>query len=172
MLLPKNFQKIFKYISVFFLLLSLNDVVLASEKKDNFLDWKVFSNVVNGNKYCYMVSIPVKKSSVRKSGTVSYFIISSHDDVDEITISCGYELKRGYDLELFVGLQKFFLMTYENLSWTKNSYSDIEIIKELMKVEKVTTYCVSKKNTDSFQTYSLLGFRESYYKMKDECEDG
>jgi hypothetical protein len=141
----------------------------AEKKDDNFLDWKVFSNIVDSKKYCYMVSVPISKSASLNYDSVAYFLISNNNNIDEISISCGYDFKKNYDLTLFVGLKKFFLMTYENLAWTKDNYSDIEIIKEMMKAEKITAYCVSSKNKDSFQTYSLIGFLEAYYKMKDEC---
>lgn len=154
---------------VFLLLYIAFSLPSLAKDSDDFLDWKVFSNITEEEKYCYMVSIPVEKSAIYKEDTVSYFLISSKNNIDEISISCGYEFKKNYDLEIFVGLKKFSLMTYKNLSWTKDSYSDVDIIKEMMEVEKVTTYCVSNKNKDSFQTYSLLGFKEAYYKMKDEC---
>ena len=162
----------FFYFFFFAFLFIGSQKAFCAQQKDDFIDWKVFSNIVDGEKYCYMVSIPVKKSSIAKNDTVSYFIISNNENVDEISISCGHEFKKNYDLELFVGLQKFFLMTYDNLSWTKDNYSDIEIIKEMMAVEKVTVYCISDKNRDSFHTYSLLGFKEAYYKMKDQCVEG
>jgi hypothetical protein len=117
-----------------------------------------------------MVSIPVKKSKIYPKNTVAYFIISTNNNVDEISISCGHDFKKNYDLELFLGLKKFFLMTYKNLAWTKSNHTDINIIKEMLESEKITAYCISDKNRDVFHTYSLLGFRESYYKMRKDCE--
>ena len=153
---------------VFWIFIANN--AFAIPKYDEFLDWDVFSDVVNGQKYCYMVAVPVKKTSVSNRDNVPYFMISTHKNVDEISVSCGHYFKKDYDVELFVGLKKFFLMTYGDLAWTKDNYADFDIIKEMLEVERVVAYCVSIRNIDSFQTYSLLGFREAYYRMRDECD--
>lgn len=155
---------------VAFLILFSSDL-WAQEFQGRFADWSVFRTDFGSKKICYMVSLPVNKAgNYFRRGEPYFLVINSVDNIDEITISSGYVYKEGSEAELSFGLKKFNIMTFGNLAWANNKTDDIEIIKEMRRNLDVVVLGSNKKDQYSSDTYSLVGFRQAFGKMKDVCK--
>lgn len=144
---------------------------MAQEFQGKFADWSVFLTNFGKKKICYMVSLPVKEGGNYNKRGIPYFLITNSDDnIDEITISSGYEYKNGSEVELSFGLKKFNIFTYNNRAWANTKTDDIEIIKEMRRSFDVVVLGVNKNNLYSEDTYSMIGFNQAYGKMKEVCE--
>jgi hypothetical protein len=145
----------------------------AQEFQGKFADWSVFVTNYGKKKICYMVSLPVKEDGNYNKRGIPYFLITnSEDNIDEITISSGYNYKDGSEVELSFGLKKFNAFTYNNRAWSNTKIDDIDIIKEMRKNLDIVVLGVNKNNRYSQDTYSLIGFNHAYSAMKGACEEG
>ncbi|MCE3255163.1 MAG: uncharacterized protein K0R25_657 [Rickettsiaceae bacterium] len=159
-----------KTISTLLFLLAFQASVLAEEFQGKFADWNVFAVDFGSKKICYMMSLPVKKDgNYYRRGEPYFLIVNSNDNIDEITISSGYNYKNNSEVELSFGSKKFNALTYKTLSWANNKTDDIEIIKEMRRSLDVLVLGVNKNNQYSIDTYSLIGFNQAFGKMKEAC---
>lgn len=146
----------------------------AEEFQGKFADWSVFvtdSGLKNDQqKICYMVSLPIKRDgNYNKRGQPYFMITNSDDNIDEITISSGYNYKNGSEVELSFGLRKFNIFTYQNRAWANNKTDDIEITKEMRRSFDLVVLGVMTNNKYSADTYSMIGFTKAYNSMKALC---
>ncbi|MFT6077568.1 MAG: hypothetical protein ACJA02_000630 [Myxococcota bacterium] len=156
-------------ITSFFLIQS--NALLAQELKGKFVDWSIFVDNFGGKKICYMSSIPIKKDGdYYRRGEPYFLVTNSNNNIDEITISSGYVYKEASEVELSFGLKKFSSFTYKNLSWANSKTDDIDIIKEMRINLDVVVRGVNQKNEYSSDTYSLIGFKQAFRKMKELCQ--
>lgn len=165
-----------KFIAVFSFFVLFCSNVLAQEFQGKFADWSVFlTNFGQGKnvkKICYMVSLPIKEEGNYDKRGVPYFMITNSDDnIDEITISSGYNYKAAFEVELSFGLKKFNIFTYNHRAWANTKTDDIDIIKEMRRNLDVVVLGVNRFNQYSEDTYSMIGFNQAYGKMKEVCKD-
>ncbi len=173
-----NFAMFKKIIfSLLFIALLFPDVLakenlISQELRGKFVDWSVFTADFGEKKICYMISLPIKKNgNYYHRGEPYVLITNSVDDIDEVTISSGYNYKESSEVELSFGLKKFNTFTYKDLAWANNKTDDIDIIKEMRRGLDVVISGVNKQNKYSSDTYSLIGFNQAYGRMKEVCDD-
>jgi hypothetical protein len=166
------FKKIAQNILFGTLLLTFSHDISAQELQAKFADWGVFTASIGKKKICYMLSLPIKKDgNYNKRGEPYFLVTNSVDNIDEITISSGYNYKQNSEVEISFGLKKFNAFTYKSLSWANSKTDDIEVIKEMRRNLDLVVLGVNKTNQYSQDTYSLIGFNQAYGKMKDICND-
>ncbi|MFT6106612.1 MAG: hypothetical protein ACJA0S_000670 [Rickettsiales bacterium] len=159
-----------KLILTFFFLMQSNNS-FTQELKGKFADWSIFVYDNGNKKICYMTSLPIKKNGNYYQRGEPYFLVTnSNDNIDEITISSGYNYKEFSEVELSFGLKKFNIFTYKNLSWSNSKTDDIDIIKEMKRNLDIVVKGLNKKNEYSSDTYSLIGFNQAFRKMKEACQ--
>jgi hypothetical protein len=57
------------------------------------------------------------------------------------------------------------------VAWANDKNDDIDVIKEMQKVEEFVVSGVTREGKNSSDTYSLIGFPQAYAKMKEVCAD-
>ncbi|MFT5703098.1 MAG: hypothetical protein ACJAZX_001399 [Rickettsiales bacterium] len=155
-------------LSIIFLLFCQN--IFAQDLHGKFADWTVFTTGFGSKKICYAVSLPIKQSgNYRTRGEPYFLVINSADNIDEINISSGYVYKNASEAEISFGLKKFYGLTYKSLVWANNKNDDIDIIKEMRRNLDVVVSGVNRQNKYSSDTYSLIGFKQAFGKMKEIC---
>lgn len=144
---------------------------LSAQDFTRFADWGVFSVQYGKKKICYIMSLPIKrKGNYHKRGEPYFLVTDSGKNVDEITISSGYEYKNSSEVNLSFGLKKFSIFTHKNLSWANSKSDDIDIVKEMKRNLDVIVIGTAKGDRFSQDTYSLIGFSRAYENMKEICK--
>ena len=162
-----------KFIKCFLILFSiLSKAALAEEFQAKFQDWSVFKTNQDDKVICYIMSSPIKRDDNLKERGESFFIVTSvENDADEVSVSSGIEYKEKSDVEISFGSTKFYLFPYLAKAWANDKNDDIEIIKQMQENADLVIRSVAKDNKIFHDTYSLIGFNQSYLKMKTICKD-
>ena len=149
------------------LILSRYDGLQAS-----FKDWSVYK-VLQGDRYfCYLLSTPIHKDGDRILRGESYFIVNDiENDANEITVASGFSYKDTSNVEISFGAQKYYLLPYKATAWAYSKNDDIDIIKDMQKNDEFIVSSMTTNNKIINDTYSLIGFTQAYFKLKDICKN-
>ena len=138
--------------------------------RGQYFDWTLFSNQQGKDTICYLLAIPVQKSSGVQNRGEPYFIITkTTNNIAEISVSPGYFYQKDSEAELSFGLRKFNLLTYKTQAWTYQGDDDIEIIKVMKNSDDIVVNSISTENEISRDTYSLIGFNKALDEMQRIC---
>lgn len=148
----------------------LNAQTLDSEHKY----WSVFSMKQDGKKICYITSTPTKESGNYTRRGEPYLLITYRgNNISEVSASSGYPYKPKSDVKITVDKKhKINLFTSNDtpkIAWANDKNDDKKIVTLMIKGNFMEVHGISKKNTYSKDTYSLLGFGKAYNRMKKIC---
>jgi len=153
------------------LILSLIFSASAQELQGKFQDWSVFKINHNNKIVCYIASIPIGTSgNIKKEGEPFFLVTKINEDSDEISSSLGAIIASDSNAELSIGNQKYVLFPYQSMLWANNKTDDINIIKAMQQQADFTITAVLDNAKNFVDTYSLIGFNESYQLMKKICK--
>jgi hypothetical protein len=156
-----------KFLTIFF----LTQTASAFEVQEKFWDWTLFKSNRGDQVICYLAATPFKSSnSFQNRGEPFFLVTNIENDADEISVASGFIFKDNTNVELSFGSKKFYLFPYKILAWADDKKSDIEIIKELQKNADMVVTSVAKNGKMSIDTYSLIGFSQSYKRLKKICK--
>lgn len=138
-----------------------------------YKDWGIYKFTRNGKKYCYAISRPIStKANILKRAKPYFLVNDLIDDADEVMNVSGFFFKDNTDIEISFGSRKFYLFAYKARGWAYTKNDDLDIIKEMQKNADFTITSFSKDNRIAKDRYSLIGFRQAYFKLKDICKNG
>ncbi|QIT35752.1 invasion associated locus B family protein [Wolbachia endosymbiont of Brugia pahangi] len=147
-------------------LASVSDVQL----KEKYRDWLVYTALEDGEKVCYIVSYPKKKSEHYTTNRKPYVMVSYVDKkADEVSVTSGFQ----YDKEpIVVNIDKkikyALYIIQGDLAWTEHTKTDRDLILKMKQgLSMVVSGRIKAATIDD--TYSLLGFQKAYQKMHDLC---
>lgn len=144
----------------------------AQELQGKFQDWSVFKTQRGDRVVCYAASLPIKREgNYDKRGEPFFLVTDIENDADEISVSSGFLYGKNSDVEVSFGSKKFYLFPYKAMAWANDKNEDIDIIKEMQKRTDIIVTGIETSGRIAVDTYSLLGFAESYEKLKQLCED-
>ncbi len=152
-----------------------NFTVIMRENKDGlierFQDWSIYKVKRFDKTICYMLSIPIEKKGDKFRRAESYFLVSDLiNDANEIMVSSGFYYKKNSDIEISFGPKKFYLFSHESRGWAYDKNDDIDLIKEMQKNEEFVITSFSDAGKIAIDKYSLIGFRQAYFKLKEICK--
>ncbi|AAW71018.1 hypothetical protein EJB10_04590 [Wolbachia endosymbiont of Brugia malayi] len=147
-------------------LASVSDVQL----KEKYRDWLVYTALEDGEKVCYIVSYPKKKSEHYTTNRKPYVMVSYVDKkADEVSVTSGFQYdKEPIVLNIDKKIKYALYIIQGDLAWTEHTKTDRDLI---LKMKQGLSMVVSGriKATTIDDTYSLLGFQKAYQKMHDLC---
>ncbi len=162
-------MKFTKYLLAFLL---FSNVALAQELQGKFQDWNVFKTERGDKTVCYVASTPIKREGTYDKRGESFFLVTNIDnDADEVSTSSGFIYNKTSNVEISFGSRKFYLFPYKAIAWANDKNDDIDVIKEMQKHDDMVVSGVARDGKVATDTYSLVGFVQSYAKMKQVCED-
>lgn len=145
--------------------------VKAQELLARFHDWNLFKAKYNSKELCYIASTPIKREgNYLKRGEPYFLITELKNDVDEVSLSAGFVFNQSSNVELSFGGKKFNLFPYKTVAWSQDKNDDIEIIKEMQKNADMIVTSIDNEGKIAIDSYSLIGFVESYKKLKQMCD--
>lgn len=135
-------------------------------------DWKAYRFKDGEHSVCFMSSQPVKQEGpFKKRGEVFFFVTHwSADKVKNVvSVAAGYPYKADVPVVVMIDKESFELFTQGEMAWTKDQTTDDKIAEALQKGETLIVKGVSKRGTETTDTYSLKGTKEAYEAMSKEC---
>ncbi|MBV0899627.1 MAG: hypothetical protein KTV77_02585 [Wolbachia endosymbiont of Fragariocoptes setiger] len=143
---------------------SVSDIKFRGKHKD----WSTYTAIDNGEKICYIISYPNKKSDNNRNSYVSVSYINNKADEVMVNSTFPYEKEEPVILNID-NKTKYKLPIIERSSaWTENIKVDQDLI---LKMKKGLSMTISGKTKSTIvnDTYSLLGFHNAYNEMHNLC---
>ena len=157
-------------LTLIFSIFTINSL-FAQSLEATFKDWSVFTVIQGSKKICYIASIPIKQEgNYNKRGEPYILVTNINNNADEISVSSGYNYKKASEVDLQFGINKIKFFTHENIAWAKSKEEDLSVIRAMKVGADVIVKGTSTLNTNSIDTYSLIGFTAAYNKMKEICK--
>ncbi len=101
-----------------------------------------------------------------------FFLVTNiENDADEISASSGFIYNKNSNVELTFGIKKYYLFPYKTVSWANDKNDDADIIKEMQNSAEMIVNGVARDGKIAVDTYSLIGFVNSYKKLKEICQN-
>lgn len=167
-------MKFFNLISIFFIIIIAGKIscLQAQELQQRFNDWSVFKTERGDRTVCYTASTPIRsEGNYEKRGEPFFLVTNLENDADEISVASGFIFNKNSNVEISFGSKKFYLFPYKTIAWANDKNDDLDIIKEMQKNPEVLVTGVARDGKVAVDTYSLIGFAESYEKLKQTCRD-
>ena len=144
----------------------------SQELQARFQDWSVFKTERGDKVVCYIASPPIKsEGNFDKRGEPFFLVTNIENDADEISASSGFIYNKNSNVELTFGIKKYYLFPYKTVSWANDKNDDADIIKEMQNNAEMIVNGVARDGKIAVDTYSLIGFVNSYKKLKEICQN-
>ena len=144
----------------------------SQELQARFQDWSVFKTERGDKVVCYIASTPIKsEGNFDKRGEPFFLVTNIENDADEISASSGFIYNKNSNVELTFGIKKYYLFPYKTVSWANDKNDDADIIKEMQNSAEMIVNGVARDGKIAVDTYSLIGFVNSYKKLKEICQN-
>ena len=137
--------------------------------------WVAFKYGQNIDKVCYVSSIPIRMTGKYKKRGQSYIMVS-HRPLDTppahnvFEHRAGYPYKKGSEVTVEIGSQKFRLYTAADSAWAKDSKTDENLVRSMIKGNKMILRGTSNRGTTTVDTYSLSGFTATFRASAKACK--
>ncbi len=146
----------------------------AQEPKiiDIFKDWQALTLVENGNKICYMANWPKKEEGKYTRRGETYTLVThlpAEKSYGVVSITAGYQYKKGSEVEVVIGKKKFKLFTEGDTAWAADDATDRALVAAMKRGSAMIVRGVSIRGTRTKDTYSLMGFTAAYKAISKAC---
>jgi len=152
---------------------------LAQDKTDlvgSFNDWDAFTlRQENGNRVCYMVSVPKSwKASREDARRGDIYITVTHRPAaevrDQVNVVVGYPLRQNSEVTATVDNQTSFeLFTQGDGAWLYTAEQDRKMVQAMRRGISLVVEGTSTRGTDTTDRYSLMGFTAAYNAISKAC---
>jgi invasion protein IalB len=135
-------------------------------------DWTLYEVDGDKGRVCYVASEPTKQEGdYKKRGNPAVLVarLPGEPASEQVSVQPGYNYKKGSEVELAIGKQKFTLFTQGEHAWARTDTDDKALIGAMRKGDAMVIKGTSSKDTDSTDTYSLAGFAPAYDAMREAC---
>lgn len=134
--------------------------------------WSVYTFTENGNKVCYMAATPTKAQGNYTTRGKIYALIThrpAEGTKNVFSYITGYPYKEGSEVSLTIGSEKFSLFTQDETAWAADADADNRVTEAIRKGSNMVVKGVSKKGTETTDTFSLSGSGDAYNAISKEC---
>ncbi len=150
--------------------------VLAQEPKPvgTFGKWTAYTYKTKKGPVCYIVSQP-EKSELSKKGVKrdpAYFLVTNRpgDKVHyEVSTIIGYPFRKNSMPTVTIDGRTFRLFAVGDGAWTDSPAMDRKIVTAMKKGRTMVVKGVSRRGTQSVDTYSLKGVTAALEKIDELC---
>ena len=138
-----------------------------------FGDWNAYQMEENGEKVCYMASIPQKKEgNYKKRGEV--FLIISHRPAKKtfntVSLTAGYNYKKKSTVKAVIDKNNpIELFTDADTAWAATEDQDKELVSMMRAGDKAVFKGTSSRGTLTTDTFSLKGFTKAANAIDKAC---
>lgn len=137
-----------------------------------FGDWTAYEFTENGNKVCYMASVP-KTAVGNYTVRGDIFALITHRPAektkDVFSYITGYPYKAGSEVSVDVNGRNFKLFTQDDTAWAADASADSALSAAIRNGSNMVVKGVSKRGTATTDTFGLSGSSKAYQAISDKC---
>lgn len=139
-----------------------------------FESWEAFTYDTPDSKVCYVFGAPAKSEASRKAKRSDIYFMVTHWPGKKVksqpSTMIGYQFKEGVDVTLTVGSQTFVLYPVGELAWTDKAETERAIVAAMKGGRTMTIKGISRRGTETSDTYSLAGFTAALGAIDSACK--
>jgi hypothetical protein len=139
----------------------------------SYRDWDALvMNRGNGEKICYMISIPkTKQPSSVTHGDV--YITVTHRPrrkvTNEVNLVVAYDFRTGSEVRGSIGSTNYKMFTEGKGAWNYDQSDDTKMISGMKRGNTLVISATSARGTNTSYRFSLAGFTAAYNAITQEC---
>jgi hypothetical protein len=146
----------------------------AADPKElgTFGKWSAYVFTEDGNKVCYMASEPDKHEGNYTRRDKIYALVThrpAEGTKNVFSYITGYPYKAGSDATVKVGSRTYTLFTQDETAWAPDAATDNQVIESIRKGSTMVVRGVSKRGTQTTDTFSLSGSAAAHDAISREC---
>ena len=137
-----------------------------------FQDWKAFAYEENGQKVCYISSLPKKLEPAGKSRGDAYVLIThrpAEKTFSVVSVAAGYAYKKDSEVTVKIGRNSFQLFTDKDTAWAREEATDRDISAAIRNGKSMVVKGTSVRNSRTTDTYSLQGAGPAFKAINEAC---
>jgi len=167
--------KIKKIILIFLLFYFTFGVLKAEENLKSigkFKDWESFVLSQDGNKTCFVQSVPVIRAPKKLKRDPSRLFVSfrpGENIKNEISVTNGYEFKLKAPVTAKSGKKSYDLFSKGRFAWVVDNEDEAKLIVTMKKASRLMIVGNTNKGDQTTDHYSMMGFTKAYNTAKKSC---
>jgi len=137
-----------------------------------FKDWESFTLSQEGNKICFAQSIPVVRAPKKLKREPSRLFVSfrpGENIKNEVSVTNGYEFKLKAPVTAKSGKKSYDLFSKGNFAWVVDNKDEKKLIVTMKKASRLMIIGNTKKDDQTTDHYSMMGFTKAYNAAKKSC---
>ncbi len=122
--------------------------------------WVAYSYNQDGNKICYILSVPTKKEPADRDHGDIFFLVSQKPGQNvsyEPQVEVGYPFKSGSKVIVDIDGKTFTMFTKGKNAWVENAAQEPALVKAMRAGQSMSVSGKSRRGTGTSYTYSLSG---------------
>jgi len=134
-----------------------------------FKDWESFVLSQDGNKTCFAQSIPVVRAPKKLKRDPSRLFVSfrpAENIKNEVSVTNGYEFKLKAPVTAKSGKKAYDLFSKGRFAWVVDSKDESKLIVTMKKASRLMIIGMTKKDDQTTDHYSMMGFTKAYNTAK------
>ena len=150
--------------------------VLSAEENiksvGKFKDWESFVLSQDGNKTCFTQSIPVVRAPKKLKREPSRLFVSfrpAENIKNEVSVTNGYEFKLKAAVAAKSGKKSYDLFSKGRFAWVVDGGDESKLIVTMKKASRLMIIGMTKKDDQTTDHYSMMGFTKAYNTAKKSC---
>jgi len=167
--------KIIKKILILSLFYFTFGVINAEENLKSvgkFKDWESFVLSKDGNKTCFAQSVPVVRAPKKLKRDPSRLFVSfrpAENIKNEVSVTNGYEFKLKAPVAAKSGKKSYDLFSKGRFAWVVDNKDESRLIVTMKKASRLMIIGMTKKDDQTTDHYSMMGFTKAYNTAKKSC---
>ena len=160
------------YIILFFIIFNFANAEENLKSVGKFKDWESFVLLNEGNKICFAQSIPVVRAPKKLKRDPSRLFVSFRpveNIKNEISVTNGYEFKLKAPVTAKSGKKAYDLFSKGRFAWVVDSKDESKLIVTMKKASRLMIIGMTKKDDQTTDHYSMMGFTKAYKIAKKSC---
>ena len=160
------------YIILFFTIFSFANAEENLKSVGKFKDWESFVLSQDGNKTCFAQSTPVVRAPKKLKRDPSRLFISfrpAENIKNEFSVTNGYEFKLKTPVAAKSGKKSYDLFSKGRFAWVVDSEDESKLIVTMKKASRLMIIGMTKKDDQTTDHYSMMGFTKAYNAAKKSC---
>ena len=162
-----------RYRLLMFLMASFLAIPAHAADLGTFKDWSAQSYKVDGKSVCSLWSAPqTAEGKYKRRGEIFVWVTHRPADnaLDRVSFEMGYPIKPGSTLEVLIDKEKYTLLTDGSTGFNLEKKDDGRMVKAMRAAKEMEVRGVSKRGTNTRDTYSLFGFTAAHNAIGEACE--
>ena len=137
-----------------------------------FKDWESFILSQEGSKICFAQSIPVVRAPKKLKRDPSRLFVSfrpAENIKNEVSVTNGYEFKPKAPVAAKSGKKSYDLFSKGRFAWVVDNEDETKLIRTMKKASRLMIIGMTKKDDQTTDHYSMMGFTKAYNAAKKSC---